>query len=110
MRPRRDNDPFALMLMPPPDETREQRQVREAAEAEAKRVSDEIDKQIRREIENKRKNRSIKLLFLGKLLCLHSYAIIVNSNAHITVLRPNGKWKNRSVKEFVYLYCFFLPR
>ncbi|KAL9710697.1 hypothetical protein Ac2012v2_006235 [Leucoagaricus gongylophorus] len=62
-----DDDPLTLALQPPPDETPEQRQVREAAEAEAKRVSDEIDEQIKRERENeRRKKRPVKLLLLGQ--------------------------------------------
>ncbi|KXN83195.1 Guanine nucleotide-binding protein alpha-4 subunit [Leucoagaricus sp. SymC.cos] len=62
-----DDDPLTLALMPPPDETWEQRQVREAAEAEAKRVSDEIDEQIKRERENeRRRKRPVKLLLLGQ--------------------------------------------
>ncbi|KAF9450753.1 G-alpha-domain-containing protein [Macrolepiota fuliginosa MF-IS2] len=62
-----DDDPLTLALMPPPDETPEQRQVREAAEAEAKRVSDEIDEQIKRERENeRRRKRPVKLLLLGQ--------------------------------------------
>lgn len=61
-----DEDPLSLALLPPPDETWEQRQLREAAEAEAKRVSDEIDEQIKRERENERRKRKpVKLLLLG---------------------------------------------
>ncbi|KAJ3562857.1 hypothetical protein NP233_g9319 [Leucocoprinus birnbaumii] len=62
-----DDDPLTLALLPPPDETPEQRAVREAAEAEAKRVSDEIDEQIKRERENeRRRKRPVKLLLLGQ--------------------------------------------
>jgi len=61
-----DEDPLTLALAPPIDETPEQRQAREAEEAEAKRVSDEIDEQIRREKENeKKKKKPVKLLLLG---------------------------------------------
>lgn len=62
-----DIDPLTLAIAPPPDETPEQRQIREAAEAEAKRVSDEIDEQIRKERESdKRKRKPVKLLLLGQ--------------------------------------------
>jgi len=64
-----DDDPLTLALQPPADETPEQRQVREAAEVEAKRVSDEIDEQIKQEKENQeRKKRPVKLLLLGEYL------------------------------------------
>ncbi|PPR03787.1 hypothetical protein CVT26_005785, partial [Gymnopilus dilepis] len=66
-RPQEDVDPLALAIAPPPDETLEQRLVREAAEAEAKRISDEIDEQLKREKENERKKRKpVKLLLLGQ--------------------------------------------
>lgn len=62
-----DIDPLTLAIAPPPDETPEQRQIREAAEAEAKRVSDEIDEQIRKERElDKKKKKPMKLLLLGE--------------------------------------------
>jgi guanine nucleotide-binding protein subunit alpha len=61
------NDPLALAIAPPPDETPAEREVREAAEAEAKRVSDEIDKEIIRERDRERKKRKpLKLLLLGQ--------------------------------------------
>lgn len=61
-----EEDPLTLAIAPPPDETYEQRMIREAAEAEAKRVSDEIDELIRREREmEKRKKKPVKLLLLG---------------------------------------------
>jgi guanine nucleotide-binding protein subunit alpha len=66
MSPQPDDDPLSLAMQPPPDETAEQRQVREAAEAEAKRVSDEIDEQIKKEREiERRKRKPVKLLLLG---------------------------------------------
>ncbi|KDR78260.1 hypothetical protein GALMADRAFT_209667 [Galerina marginata CBS 339.88] len=62
-----DLDPLTLAIAPPPDETYEQRLVREAAEAEAKRISDEIDEQIRKEREaDRRKKKPVKLLLLGQ--------------------------------------------
>ncbi|KAF9481633.1 G-alpha-domain-containing protein [Pholiota conissans] len=62
-----DEDPLTLAIAPPPDETYEQRLIREAAEAEAKRISDEIDEQIRKEREaEKKKKKPVKLLLLGQ--------------------------------------------
>uniref|UniRef100_A0A8H7XMK7 Guanine nucleotide-binding protein alpha-4 subunit n=1 Tax=Psilocybe cubensis TaxID=181762 RepID=A0A8H7XMK7_PSICU len=62
-----DEDPLTLAIAPPPDETYEQRVIREAAEAEAKRISDEIDEQIRKEREaEKKKKKPVKLLLLGQ--------------------------------------------
>jgi guanine nucleotide-binding protein subunit alpha len=61
-----DEDPLSIAIAPPPDETLEQRLVREAAEAEAKRISDEIDEQIRRDREHiKKVKKPMKLLLLG---------------------------------------------
>ena len=75
-----DDDPLTLALQPPADETPEQRQVREAAEAEAKRVSDEIDEQIKQERENeRRRKRPVKLLLLGEYLMLCSRFSLMES-------------------------------
>lgn len=61
-----DEDPLTLAIAPPPDETPEQRQAREAEEAEAKRISDGIDDQIRLEREQLKKTKKpVKLLLLG---------------------------------------------
>ncbi|KAG6833403.1 hypothetical protein H0H87_007388 [Tephrocybe sp. NHM501043] len=60
-------DPLTLALAPPPDETPEQRAARESAEAQAKKISDEIDEQIRKEREGDRKKKKpVKLLLLGQ--------------------------------------------
>lgn len=95
-----DDDPLTLALMPPPDETLEQRQAREAAEAEAKRVSDEIDEQIKRERENeRRKRRPVKLLLLGK--SLHLYAVVRCKMLIQNIRRSERKWKDCNFEEFV---------
>ncbi|KAG6836284.1 hypothetical protein H0H93_009475, partial [Arthromyces matolae] len=60
-------DPLSLAIAPPPNETLEQRHARELAEAQAKRISDEIDEQIRKEREGDRKKKKpVKLLLLGQ--------------------------------------------
>jgi guanine nucleotide-binding protein subunit alpha len=77
-----DIDPLTLAIAPPPDETLEQRQIREAAEAEAKRVSDEIDEQIRKERELERKKKKpVKLLLLGQYIRLFRFRILILSRS-----------------------------
>ncbi|KAF9529163.1 guanine nucleotide binding protein, alpha subunit [Crepidotus variabilis] len=62
-----DEDPLTLAIAPPSDETPEQRAAREVAEAEAKRISDEIDELIRKEREQiRRTKKPVKLLLLGQ--------------------------------------------
>ncbi|KAJ8690482.1 hypothetical protein PTI98_011907 [Pleurotus ostreatus] len=62
-----EEDPLTLAMSPPPNETPEERQAREAREAEAQRISDEIDEQIRKEKEARRKKkRPVKVLLLGQ--------------------------------------------
>jgi guanine nucleotide-binding protein subunit alpha len=62
-----DQDPLTLAAAPPADETPTQRIIREKAEAEAKKVSDDIDEQIKRDrLASKRRKRSVKVLLLGQ--------------------------------------------
>ena len=64
--PTSDMDPLVVATAPPPNETPEQRRVREATEAEAKRISDQIDEQIRSEMEQRNTTRKpLKLLLVG---------------------------------------------
>jgi guanine nucleotide-binding protein alpha-1 subunit len=62
------NDPLALALRPPPNETAQERIAREKAEAEARRISDEIDEELKKEREGMKKGtkRPVKLLLLGQ--------------------------------------------
>ncbi|KAH6912056.1 guanine nucleotide binding protein, alpha subunit [Coprinopsis sp. MPI-PUGE-AT-0042] len=64
---RDDDDPLALAIAPPPNETPEERRVREAQEAEAQRISDEIDERLKKEREERRRRRG-----LGKTATLKS--------------------------------------
>lgn len=61
-------DPLSVFTDPPPDETDEQRAVRETREAEEKRVSDEIDEGIRKDkaAMKKEKEQVVKVLLLGQ--------------------------------------------
>ena len=63
-----DDDPLALAIAPPPNETAEQRDARLNAEAEARRISEKIDEQLRTEKATQRKKRSqtVKVLLLGQ--------------------------------------------
>nr|WBU87317.1 G-alpha-domain-containing protein [Ganoderma boninense] len=62
-----DGDPLAYVLAPPPNETEEQRQIRLAAEAEAKRISDAIDEELQRQAKaDKRGPKLVKILLLGQ--------------------------------------------
>ncbi|PIL27629.1 hypothetical protein GSI_10781 [Ganoderma sinense ZZ0214-1] len=62
-----DGDPLAFVLAPPPNETEEQRQIRLAAEAEAKRISDAIDEELQRQAKaEKRGPKPVKILLLGQ--------------------------------------------
>ena len=61
------DDPLAALTAPPPDESPAQRAQREHAEAEAKRVSDEIDEMLRTErLASRRRRRPVKVLLLGQ--------------------------------------------
>ncbi|THH26626.1 hypothetical protein EUX98_g7561 [Antrodiella citrinella] len=60
-------DPISVLLKPPPDETLQQRDARLSMEAEAKRVSDQIDEGIRAErAAMKKRKDATKLLLLGQ--------------------------------------------
>jgi len=60
------DDPLTAALQPPADETPAQREERVRAEREAKRVSDEIDEELRRERVALKKKRPVRVLLLGQ--------------------------------------------
>lgn len=75
-----DYDPLTAAIAPPSDETPEQRAKREQDEAEAQRVSDLIDEQLKAErAALKKKKPPIKVLLLGQsesgpsIFCLTSW-------------------------------------
>lgn len=71
MAPRRlktDDDPLTRAIAPPPNESPAERELRVAAEQEAKRVSDAIDDELNRQrIADKKSPKPIKILLLGTL-------------------------------------------
>ncbi|KAF5377151.1 hypothetical protein D9757_008783 [Collybiopsis confluens] len=61
------SDPLAAALLPPPNETPEEKEDRIRAENEAKKVSDGIDEMIRQERNDKKKSRGeVNVLLLGQ--------------------------------------------
>lgn len=61
-----DDDPLARAMAPPPNESAAERDLRIAAEQEAKRVSDAIDEELNRQrIADKKNPRPVKILLLG---------------------------------------------
>ncbi|KAF8589454.1 guanine nucleotide binding protein, alpha subunit [Ramaria rubella] len=63
------DDPLAFAIRPPESETEEERQLRTALEAEARRTSDLIDEDIRNEreiIKRRKATGEVKLLLLGQ--------------------------------------------
>jgi hypothetical protein len=61
-----DVDPLALAIAPPPNETPEEKQARELAELEARKISDEIDSCLRAEKAALKKRKPVKVLLLGQ--------------------------------------------
>jgi guanine nucleotide-binding protein subunit alpha len=62
-----DQDPFAIFHTPPPNETAGERAVRIEKEAEAKRISDRIDEQLKAERLALKKQKSVvRVLLLGQ--------------------------------------------
>lgn len=65
-RARADSDPFSRLLRPSAAETPEEKQARLEAEAQARKISDAIDEQLRKEKLEKTKGRKeIRVLLLG---------------------------------------------
>jgi hypothetical protein len=62
-----DHDPLTAAIAPPPNETPAERAARLLEEVEARRVSDEIDEQLKQERASRRRQRPcVKVLLLGQ--------------------------------------------
>jgi len=61
-----DFDPLDEALRPPVDETEQDRVIRQAQEAEARRVSQAIDDSIKAEKQAQKKKGVVRLLLLGQ--------------------------------------------
>lgn len=84
-----EQDPLTLAAAPPKDETPAQRIVREKGEMEARRVSDAIDEQIKREKASvKRRKRPVKVLLLGQSESGTSAAFVFGNRGKILIERP----------------------
>ena len=60
-----EHDPLAAAIAPPSNETPAERTARLSAEAEARRVSDEIDEELKRTA-RRRQRPCVKVLLLGQ--------------------------------------------
>lgn len=62
-----EHDPLAAAIAPPPDETPAARIARLRTEAEARRVSDQIDEELKAERASRRRQQPcVKVLLLGQ--------------------------------------------
>ena len=60
------NDPLTRLMQPPRDESAEQKLAREQQEAEAKKISDMIDEDLKREKAALKKKQIVRVLLLGQ--------------------------------------------
>jgi guanine nucleotide-binding protein alpha-1 subunit len=60
------SDPLAAALLPHPNESAFERELRLQAEEKAKKISDDIDEMIKVEKNEMKKNKFIKVLLLGQ--------------------------------------------
>ncbi|KAI0692725.1 guanine nucleotide binding protein, alpha subunit [Cytidiella melzeri] len=60
------DDPISLLLSPPPNESTEETSIRLAKEAEARRISDEIDRNLQLERDALKNQNVLKMLLLGQ--------------------------------------------
>ncbi len=90
--PNNGNDPWALFLSPPTNETREEMNERLAGERHAKEVSDEIDEEIEKERELEKKAPKVfRILLLGKSPTVKTMA----TEKHLSFISgqsESGRW------------------
>ncbi|KAJ7894161.1 guanine nucleotide-binding protein alpha subunit [Mycena olivaceomarginata] len=96
------SDPFSLVLQPPKDETPAERQQRVELEQEQKRVSDQIDDELRRERADRKKKskREVKVLLLGQS---ESGKSTVLKNFRLKYASPQWKAELRSWRAVIQL-------
>jgi hypothetical protein len=61
-----DVDPLSVLMLPPLHETIEQKLAREQKETEAKKISDLIDEELKRERAALKKKQIVRVLLLGQ--------------------------------------------
>ncbi|KAJ3475582.1 hypothetical protein NLI96_g11743 [Meripilus lineatus] len=61
-----DDDPLSRALAPPPNETPEAKAIRLRAEAQARKISEEIDESLKAERAALKKKPPVKVLLLGQ--------------------------------------------
>lgn len=97
-----DEDPLARAIAPPPNETSAERELRIAAELEAKRVSDAIDEELNRQrVADKKYPKPVKLLLLGA----STFALAVPRRYN----RPPFPWQARANLVCVHLMVSLSP-
>ncbi|KAG6879384.1 hypothetical protein C0992_003098 [Termitomyces sp. T32_za158] len=77
-----ENDPFAIFLTPPADETAAERSTRERREAEEKRISDRIDEELKAEKVTMKRQRAVV-----------KYAQVSLHGLHANILRADFRMK-----------------
>ena len=60
------DDPLALVMAPPLDESPEERAFRVQREEDARRISEQIDELLKREKQEQKRKKIVKLLLLGQ--------------------------------------------
>ncbi|KAG8779421.1 hypothetical protein FRC16_003431, partial [Serendipita sp. 398] len=72
-----NNDPLSQVIAPPKDESPEERLARQAVEEKARKISDDIDKFLKRDGDaaEKRKSSTVRVLLLGQSECGKSTAL-----------------------------------
>jgi len=103
------DDPLASLVAPPPNETPEAKQARERNEAEARRINDAIDEQIRQERNSlKKKKKPVKVLLIGQSESGASHIPCCASVPHSAYSFLSGKsatLKSRSVRSPLSITC-----